>query len=553
MTSDLLRLRTAALALVLTALAGMNTHATATSGRTFVFGTDVDPIALDPALAPDNSSARITNQMLESLVDLAPGSTRVVPKLATRWRTSKDGRTWTFLLRRGVKFHDGTPFNAGAVCFNLDRWYGFTGSLQGAAAYWARVFGGFRTPEPGNPGPARSIYRGCQRVANLIVRLRLAHSTSSFLAALAYPSFGIASPTALKKYDADEGEADAYGIFHPVGTYSTAHPTGTGPFMFRSWRHGTEVVLVRNPRYWGKPASLDRLVFRTIPDRLARLRALERGTIHGLDQEFVGDAAAIRRNRRLKLLDRPSSNVGYVGINQTIEPMDKLLVRQALAHGLDRAAVVRSFYQGQGQLADQFLPPVFVGHVNDARHYRYDPARSRALLRKAGLKLPVTVDFWFPTDISRPYMPNPRSNFGVFAASLRRAGFEVVPHSAPWSPDYIQTVNGGKAQLYLLGWLADFQDPDNFFGSHFRTYRPQFGFRNSKLFALLDRADAERDLARRAGLYRRASRLLRKLLPIVPYVHYKGAVALRRNVIGYVPDPSGPINESFASVGFASK
>jgi peptide/nickel transport system substrate-binding protein len=169
------------------------------------------------------------------------------------------------------------------------------------------------------------------------------------------------------------------------------------------------------------------------------------------------------------------------------------------------------------------------------------------------LKLPVKVDFWFPTDISRPYMPNPRRNFGAFAASLRRAGFEVVPHNAPWSPDYIQTVMGGKAQLYLLGWLADFQDPADFFGSHFQTYQPQFGFRNPKLFALLDRADAEPDLARRARLYRRASRLLMELLPIVPYVHYKDAVALRRNVIGYVPDPSGPINESFANVSFASR
>ena len=191
--------------------------------------------------------------------------------------------------------------------------------------------------------------------------------------------------------------------------------------------------------------------------------------------------------------------------------------------------------------------------MKGVKRYRYDPARSRALLRRAGLKPPVKVDFWFPTDISRPYMPDPKRNFEAFAASLGRAGFEVVPHSAPWSPDYVQTVFGGKAQLYLLGWLADFPDPDNFFGTHFRTYQPQFGFRNPKLFALLDRADAEPNLARRARLYERASRLIMEFLPMVPYVHFKYAVALRRNVIGYVPDPAGPINESFATVGFASK
>jgi peptide/nickel transport system substrate-binding protein len=166
--------------------------------------------------------------------------------------------------------------------------------------------------------------------------------------------------------------------------------------------------------------------------------------------------------------------------------------------------------------------------------------------------LPVKVDFWFPTDVSRPYMPDPRRNFGAFAASLERAGFQVVPHGASWSPDYIRTFFSGKAQLYLGGWLADIPDPDNFFGTHFARYMPQFGFRNPKLFALVQRADSEPNLARRARLYERASRLVTEFLPIVPYVHARFAVALRRNVIGYVPDPSGPLNESFASVSFAS-
>jgi peptide/nickel transport system substrate-binding protein len=550
----LLRLVAAVLALTIPTSVGAATHPPSRSGGTFVFGTEFDPIALDAALTSvDTSASRIVNQMLEGLVELAPGRTTVVPRLATGWKTSKDGRTWTFSLRRRVKFHDGTPLNAAAVCFNFERWYGFAGSLQRAATYWQLVFGGFRRPETGSPGPEVSLYRGCQRVNSLTVRLRLARRTTSFLAALSYPSFGIASPTALKRYDADEGEADANGIFHPAGTYSTAHPTGTGPFMFRSWQRGRQVVLVRNPAYWGNKAKLDRLVFRPIIDQAARLDALKRGAIHALDVARVGDPESIKRDPRLKLLDRPSGNVGYVGINQEIAPMNKLLVRQAVAYGLDRRAVVRSFYNGRGRLADQFLPPIFVGHAKDVKQYRYDPARSRALLRQAGLELPVKVDFWFPTEISRPYMLDPKRNFEAFAASLRRAGFEVVPHSAPWSPDYIKAFLSGKAQLYLGGWIADFPDPDNFFGSHFRRYQPQFGFKNPKLFALLDRADAETNLVGRARLYQRASRLLMQQLPIVPYVHFKFGVALRRNVTGYVPDTTGPINESFATVAFASR
>jgi peptide/nickel transport system substrate-binding protein len=547
------RLVIAMLAVAVAASGGAAAHANVRSGGTFVFGIEVDPIALDPALVADFNASRIVNQMLEGLVGVAHGGTRVVPKLATHWTTSKDRLTWTFFLRRGVKFHDGTPFNAAAVCFNFERWYGFAGSIQRAAYFWLLIFGGFKKPEPGMPGADKSLYRGCQRVDSSTVRLRLAHPTTSLLAMLALPSFGIASPTALRRYDADQGEADAVGNFHPAGTYGTAHPTGTGPFVFRSWQPGREVLLVRNPRYWGKPARLDRLVFRTIGDPTARIRALERGTIHGLDEGLAGSGNELKRNPSVKLLDRPSGNVGFVGINQAIAPMNKPLVRQAVAYGLDRALVVRSFYRGRGQFADQLLPPVFPGYAKHVKQYRYDPTKSRALLRKAGLKLPVKVDFWYPTDVFRPYMPDPKRNFEAFAASLDRAGFEVVAHSAPWSPDYIQAFTTGKAQLYLSGWLADFPDTDDFFGTFFRGYQAGFGFRNPKLFALVARADAEPNFAKRARLYERVSRMVMELLPVVPYVHFKFQVALRRNVIGFAPYTSGPLTESFADVAFASK
>ena len=366
----MLRLLSTLLALVITTSAGAGTRAADQSGGRFVFGTDVDPIVLDPALSSEPSSARVENQIFESLVDLAPGGTRVVPKLATSWQTSNERRTWTFLLRRGVKFHDGTPLNARAVCFNFERWSHFEGSLQRAAYYWAFIFGS---------KPSDSLYRGCEAVGELTVRLHLARATTSFLAALAFPSFGISSPIALRKYDADAGEADANGAFDPAGTYGTAHPTGTGPFVFKSWRRGADVVLVRNRRYWGKQAKLDRLVFRPIVDGLERVRALQRGTIHGLDVDlaYVGATSTIKRDPKLKLLPRPSSNVGFVAMNQQIAPLDKPLVRQAIAYGLDRRTVVRSFYSGRGQVADQLLPPIFVGHARKVRRYPFDPARSR--------------------------------------------------------------------------------------------------------------------------------------------------------------------------------
>ena len=127
------------------------------------------------------------------------------------------------------------------------------------------------------------------------------------------------------------------------------------------------------------------------------------GTIDGLDAFATGDAVdAVKRDPELKLVGVPAVSVGYVGINQSIPPMNKLLVRQALAYGLDRAGVVRSFYDGSGQVADQFLPPVFVGHAKHVKQYHYDPERAQKLLRKAGLQLPVKVDFWYPTNTYPP-------------------------------------------------------------------------------------------------------------------------------------------------------
>src|SRR5207245_186066 len=193
---------------------------------------------------------------------------------------------------------------------------------------------------------------------------------------------------------------------------------------------------------------------------------------------------------------RPPFSVGYIGINQSIAPMDKLPVRQALAYAINRKAVVTAFYGGVGAPANQFLPPALFGYANKGvPSYPYDPNKSKQLLQSAGLSLPVKVDCWYPTSVSRPYMPNPQNNFEAFSADLEKAGFKVTPHSAPWRPDYRAGVQAGKDQLFLFGWIADFGDPDDFLNVHFGGKLPQFGFDNPSLFSLLAKADAETNLA----------------------------------------------------------
>jgi peptide/nickel transport system substrate-binding protein len=503
-------------------------------GGELVFGTASDPVVLDGALVSDGESLRVIDQMFEGLVTLKEGTTEVVPGLATEWEADEPGTAWTFTLREGVNFHDGEPFNAEAVCFNFDRWYNFKGpfQLESATYYWQTVFGGF------SDGKTESLYKSCEATDETHVTINLTKASSSFLGALALTNFTFASPKALQEFGADEGTVDEETGFKPTGTYGTEHPTGTGPFKFVSWTRGDRLVLERNDDYWGEKANLERVIFRPIADNAARLQALQSGDIQGYDLVEPQDMETIRNDENLQLLDRPAFNVAYVGINQKMPPMDKLEVRQAVAHGLDRQAVVDNFYAGRGEVAKEFMPPSLFGYAQDVTEYPYDPAKAKSLLQQAGLTQPVPIEFWYPTDVSRPYMPDPKRNFEAFKASLEKSGFRVTARSAPWSPDYLGRVQEGKAgHLHLIGWTGDFGDPDNFIGVFFQQPTDQFGFTNQELTNLLNQAEEETDEAARTSLYEDANRMIMDFLPAVPYAHTKPALAFQANIKGYVPSP----------------
>jgi peptide/nickel transport system substrate-binding protein len=530
-------------------LAATAAMARTTTNDTLVFGTAADPVVLDGPLVSDGESLRPIDQIFEGLVGLKAGSTQVVPALATKWAGAKNGLSWAFTLRNNVKFQDGTTFNAASVCFNFSRWYNFPGPLQSSSVtyYWNTVFGGFAHPAAGNPGPDKSLYKGCKTSGASKVTIFLNRPSSSFIGALALTNFGIASPTALKKYQADAGTVDANGVFHPAGTFATQHPIGTGPYMLKSWTVGDKLVLTANPKYWGPKPKIKNIIFKPIADNAARLQALQTGEIQGYDLVDPADIGTISSSSSLKILSRPAFNVGYVGINQKMKPFDDIRVRQALAYGLDRAGVVTSFYAGRGQVANQFLPNQVVGYATKGvPSYPYTPDKAKALLTQAGLTLPVPVDFWYPTSVSRPYMPDPKKNAEAFGASLEKSGFKVTFHSAPWRPDYLGSVQSGKAQVYLLGWTGDFGDPANFLNVHFGAQNDQFGFNNPSLFALLTKADQETNLEKRQVLYQQASIAVMKFLPVVPYVHSSPALAFQKNVLGYKPSPVSL--EAFSSV-----
>jgi len=520
----------------------------------FVFASSADPVLLDPALVSDGESLRITNQIFQSLVGFKPGGSEVVPQLATSWKPSANTLSWTFKLKTGVKFSDGTPFNAAAVCFNYDRWFNFPAALQNPAVsyYWNTVFVGFAHPASGGAGPDKSLYKSCTAKGDSEVTLNLTRRSSSFISAIGLPNFGIASPTALKKYKADAGTVDSTGVFHPTGTFATRNPVGTGPYMLQSWEPAVKLVLVANPNYSGPKPAISKVVYRSIADNAARLQALQSGEVQGIDYVAPQDYSTVTKDSKLQLLKRPVSSIGYIGLNQAKPPMDKLLVRQAMAHAIDKAAVIKAIYGQTGEVANQFLPPSLFGYAKSGvTDYAYDPAQSKALLKQAGLTLPVTIDFWYPTDVSRSYMPDPQRIFQAFQSTLNNSGFKVVPHSAPWRPDYLGGTQSGKYQVYMLGWIADYYDPQDFLNVHFGSKTPLFGFDNPKLFAMLAKADAEPNPALRTADYQQASIAVMKFLPMVPYAWGSSALALNKNVLGYVPGPIGPVNEPWAALHYA--
>ena len=523
----------------------------AATSDTLVFGTTAEPTSLDGAVVSDGESLRVIDQLTEGLVGLKPGSTIIQPLLARSWKATNNGRVWTFNLRRGVQFHDGTPFNAQAVCANFDRWYNFTGPFASDATsyYYYTVFTGYKKKAAGLDN--KPLYRSCRAPNQSTAVVTLRRANAAFLGALSLTSFHIQSPTAMTRYGANKGRLSNDGVFTPTGEYGVpgGQAVGTGPFKLESWTIGDRLVIVRNDQYWGRKAILRRVIFRAIPDNAARLQALQTGEIQGYDLVEPQDIPTIKKNSKLKVLDRPAFNVAYVTINQKVKPFDNPLVRQAVAHGLDRAGVVKAFYAGRGEVAHEFMPQQVLGYAKDVKKYPYNPARSQQLLRQAGLTLPVEVEFWYPTDVSRPYMPDPAKNFQVFAASLNKSGFKVVPKSAPWRPDYVGRVQAGTAgALNLIGWTGDYGDPDNFIGSFFKTEQGQWGFKNPRIFKLLERGVAETNLAKRKALYQQANRLIMQFLPGVPYAHTKPALGFQSNVVGYKPSPVSL--ESFATVRF---
>jgi peptide/nickel transport system substrate-binding protein len=506
-------------------------------GGDFTFGAAGAPKLFDPFYATDGETFRVARQMYEGLVGFKPGTAEVEPALATKWESSSDGKTWTFTLKDGVKFHDGTAFNAEAVCFNFERWYNQKGPAQSDAVsqYWLDNFGGFKDT-PDKP----SLYKSCQAKDAKTAVIELSTSTSQFPSVLGFTSFSLSSPEALKKYDADNVVQSGDAFTYPA--YANEHPTGTGPFKFSKFDKANNVVeLVRNDDYHGEKAKLDKVVFRIIPDETARKQALEAGDIDGYDLPNAADWAGLK-DKGFNVAIRPAFNVMYLGINQKNNPkLQDLKVRQAIMSAINRPQLVKSQLPEGAKVATQFMPDTVNGYNKDIKEVPYDLEKAKSLLKEAGAE-GLTLKFYWPTEVTRPYMPSPKDIYGAIAGDLEKAGIKIETTSKPWNGGYLTEVDQGIPDLFLLGWTGDNGTAHNWIGTFFGRTDNRFNTGASAwgkpLADELAAANAEPDEAKRTSMYVALNKkIMDEYLPAVPVSHSPPALVLKKDIKGVVPSP----------------
>ena len=504
------------------------------TGAALVFGSVGQPVTLESGNVIDGYSIDVQRQIYNYLLGNSPGSTELVPELATDWSASADGLTWTFTLRQGVTFHDGTAFNAEAVVFNVNRWwdpefeYGFrsAGKLYES---WTYLFSGFK-------GDETSILVDVQAVDEFVVVFTLAQPFASFPAAIASSYFGIASPAAIQQAGADYGRPSSLAV-------------GTGPFVFEEWKSGDRITLSKFDSYWedGLPKA-ERLVISFVEDPAARLAQLRAGTLDFTVNLTPNQLTEIESDPNLDVVLRPSFNVGYLTLNPGYEPLATPEVRRAIAQAINKAAIVEAFWGDLATTDGHFVPPSMEKYTSsEVSDYAYDPDTAKAALAAAGYPGGFDLELWYPA-ISGLAFPTPKPIAEAFSAELSQIGITVNLQTKDWAA-YLEDRNTAPGfQSFMLGWTGDYGDPDNFLYSHFGPGATQDigNYEDPEMFELLNKARSSTEVAEREKLYQDVDAMLFEKALRIPIVHSQPLLAQRAGLGGWNPSPLG--NEPFPEV-----
>jgi peptide/nickel transport system substrate-binding protein len=503
-------------------------------GGTLVVGLPGDMVLADPTLVSDSNSSYIQQNVIEGLVGLKPGTTsELIPVLAESLPTaSADGLTYTFKIRQGVKFHDGTPLDAAAVVYNWERQKNTPEALRDAYNYYfGAVFG----------WADKSNVKSVVASDPSTVVITLGVPQSNFLLAQTLPQFGIQSPTALKAGDADNPDPSKSPYAQGQGGTGKSM-VGTGPFMFKEWTPNDHVTIVKNPDYWDAAgmAHLDAITYKPYADQTAELNALQAGDIDFAQTIAPNDVATVAADTNLQVIDRGAScNIGLLQMNHTYKPFDNLQIRQAIGYALNKQSYIDAFYAGLAQPADNYMPA-------SAAYYKplglptYDPQKAKDLIAASGVPADqLKLTFYYPSDVARPYMPDPKGLAEAIARDLEAVGFTITFKTEGWRTGYLADEAVGKFPMWLLGWTCDWAGPDNFLVTAFFHFdgdkpNPEFAYGPPELNAAFKAGLAATSDAEAAAAWGQAQDILAKDLPTVPLVNSKPPAAAKADVKGFI-------------------
>lgn len=485
---------------------------------TLVYARGGEADQLDPIHTDIGESVKPIVNIFDTLIEYDERTTDRVPGLAKHWETSPDGLRWTFHLRDGVRFHDGTPFDAEAVVFTFDRLI----EDNNPHVYSSMI-------------PYRPDYlniKAVRAINPLTVEFELARPSAVFEANLAMFPASIVSPTAVKQF----------------GKRFGTHPVGTGPFRFDRWTRDQELVLEANDEYWDGKPGVRRVVFVPILESAVAARQLERGDVHMVDHLPPADLATMSHVPGVNVEEATGMNVAYLSMQNDKPPLDHPKVRQAIAHAIDKNRLIEVAYSGRATPAVNPVPRDMWAWNGDIQDRKFDLARAKQLLAEAqaerGFQLPLKLDL-FVMGSARPYMQQPLETAVFIKESLREIGIEarIVVNEIS---QHFQRLSRGEHQLALAGWSSDNADPDNFLyalldpdnindsgGNNISRYR------NPEVHRLLLAGKQELDRERREQIYRHTQELIFADTPLVPLVHTNIAIAERSRVKDYVLHPTG--------------
>ena len=435
-----------------------------------VQGSDVD--TLDPHVSRSIPSQIVFSNVFNKLVKWnGPSLSEIVPDLAESWSTSEDGLTWTFNLREGVRFSDGTPFNAEAVKFNLDR---------------------IVSPELGSPnGSQLEAISEINVVDDYTVEIKTNAPSPTLLEKLAEMYASMNSPTAVQKDPA---------------TYAQ-HPIGTGPYLVSEWIPGERVVIERNPDYFGTPGKPETMTFRPIPEGAARAIELQTGNADIALNIAPESAAQIRDDSSTELLLEPSSFQIFFELNTAKPPFSDPRARLAINHAIDREAIINKILSGYGEVPEGIFPKGVQGQVPQ-RPYSFDPDKARELLAEAfpgGVTEPIVI--WTPNG----RYPKDKTVAEVVQSYLNEIGLKTEFKVWEWAA-YQKTLynpqpgNGtgygsNDSNMWLLGTgitQADWRTRRKFYSTDPSNLT---GYNNQEVDALLDKAAVELDYNKRMSYF----------------------------------------------------